>query len=92
MIYKNTNSSNEKKNALLILHQSRSTPGDLGLKLFRRGYSLDIRRPSLGEKLPESMNDHNIAIIFGGPMSVNDTNLDFIKHEIDWINVVLRLD
>ena len=62
----------------------------MGVKLFRRGYSLDIRRPSLGEKLPETMNDHDVAIIFGGPMSVNDTNLDFIKYEIEWINVVLE--
>ena len=90
MIYKNTGSLNEKKNALLILHQARSRLGDLGVKLLNRGYSLDIRRPALGEKLPETMNDHDIAIIFGGPMSVNDSKLDFIKYEIEWINVVLE--
>ena len=90
MIYENNKASNEKKNALLILHQARSKPGDLGVKLFNRGYSLDIRRPSLGEKLPETMEDHDVAIIFGGPMSANDSNLDFIKYEIEWINVVLK--
>ena len=90
MIYKNNNSLNLKKNALLILHQARSRPGDLGVKLFRRGYSLDIRRPALGEKLPETMDDHDVAIIYGGPMSVNDTNLNYIKYEIEWINVALE--
>ena len=90
MVSKYTNLSNGTKNALLILHQARSRPGELGTKLFKRGYSLDIRRPVLGEKLPETMNDHDLAIIFGGPMSVNDLNLDFIKYEIEWINVVLE--
>ena len=90
MVYEYTNLLNGVKNALLILHQARSRPGELGTKLFKRGYSLDIRRPALGEKLPETMNDHDLAIIFGGPMSVNDLNLDFIKYEIEWINVVLK--
>ena len=90
MIYKNINSLNKKKNALLILHQERSKPGDLGIKLLKRGYSLDIRRPALGEKLPETMNNHDLAVIFGGPMSVNNLNLDYIKYEIEWLNVALE--
>ena len=36
------------------------------------------------------MKDHDVAVIFGGPMSANDTNLDFIKYEIEWINVALE--
>ena len=90
MIHKNINSSHQKKNALLILHQKRSRTGDLGIKLIKRGYSLDIRRPSIGDKLPETMDNHDLAIIFGGPMSVNDLNMSYIKYEIDWINVVLE--
>ena len=35
------------------------------------------------------MDDHAGAIIFGGPMSANDTE-DFIRREIDWIGVPLR--
>ncbi len=35
------------------------------------------------------MDDHAGAIIFGGPMSANDTD-DFIRREIDWIGVPLR--
>ena len=90
MIHKNINSSHQKKNALLILHQKRSRTGDLGIKLIKRGYSLDIRRPSIGDKLPETMDNHDLAIIFGGPMSVNDLNMNYIKYEIDWINVVIE--
>ncbi len=78
------------KKALLIVHQKRSDPGLIGQKLIDRGYKLDIRRPVLGEKLPNSMEEHDLAIIFGGPMSINDVNLKFIKQEIDWINIVLK--
>tara|TARA_Y100001970_G_C14220771_1_gene852544 strand:+ start:551 stop:1273 length:723 start_codon:yes stop_codon:yes gene_type:complete len=82
--------SNYKKKALLILHQERSRPGDIGSKLIQRGFSLDIKRPCMGEKLPENMDDHDLAIIFGGPMSSNDCNLEFINYEIEWINVALK--
>ncbi len=53
------------------------------------GYSLDIRRPRFGDELPDTMDDHAGAVIFGGPMSVNDSDA-FLKTEIDWIDVPLR--
>ena len=64
--------------------------GDVGLKLRERGYELDVRRPVIGEKLPESMNEHDVAVIYGGPPSAND-NLDYIKLEIDWIYSCFRV-
>ena len=76
----NGNSSTLKK-ALLIVHQKRSDPGEVGQKLKARGYQLDIRRPVLGEKLPDSMENHDLAVIFGGPMSINDVNQKFIKQD-----------
>ena len=77
------------KKALLILHQKRSICGDVGNKLKERGYSLDIRKPSIGDKLPENLNNHDIVVIFGGPMSVND-DLNFIKYEIEWLRIVIE--
>ena len=53
------------------------------------GYPLDIRRPRFGDPLPETMDDHAGAVIFGGPQSAND-NDDFVRREIDWIGVPLR--
>ena len=73
---------------LIVLHQEHSTPGRVGHMLEAKGYRLDIRRPALGQKLPATMIDHAGAVIFGGPMSANDED-DFIKYEIDWINVPL---
>ena len=78
------------KNALLIVHQKKSDPGEIGQKLKTRGYQLDIRRPVLGEKLPDSMENHDLAVIFGGPMSINDMNHQFIKKEIYWIELALK--
>lgn len=57
--------------------------------LVEKGYRLDIRRPVLGQPLPITLEDHAGAVVFGGPMSANDPD-DFVKKEIDWIDVPLR--
>ena len=72
----------------MIVHQPRSSTGDVGVKLRERGYELDVKRPVIGEKLPQSMNEHDVAVIYGGPPSAND-NLDYIKYEIEWISKAL---
>jgi GMP synthase (glutamine-hydrolysing) len=73
---------------LIVLHSESSTPGRIGHMLAARGYGLDIRRPCLGDDLPESLEAHAGAVIFGGPMSANDPD-DWIAREIDWIGVAL---
>ena len=71
---------------LIIVHQPASTPGRVGLKLEARGFELDIRRPCIGEPLPETLGEHRGVVVFGGPMSANDCQeLDFIRTEIDWL-------
>ena len=72
------------KKALMIVHQPRSSTGDVGVKLRERGYELDVKRPVIGEKLPQSMNEHDVAVIYGGTPSAND-NLDYINYEIECI-------
>lgn len=74
---------------LIVLHQERSSPGRVGQILAAKGYPLDIRRPSLGDSLPETLAGHSGAVIFGGPMSANDTH-DFVRAEIDWLKVPLK--
>lgn len=73
---------------LIVLHQEHSTPGRVGLRLKARGHRLDIRRPRFGDALPETLAEHAGAIIFGGPMSVNDAD-EFLKRETDWLKVPL---
>jgi GMP synthase (glutamine-hydrolysing) len=74
---------------LIVLHQETSTPGRVGNALRALGHPLDIRRPRFGDALPETLDEHAGAVIFGGPMSANDSEA-YIRHEIDWIDVPLR--
>ncbi|WP_119390374.1 glutamine amidotransferase [Taklimakanibacter lacteus] len=74
---------------LIILHSETSSPGRVGHMLEERGYLLDIRRPCLGDSLPETLAEHEGAAIFGGPMSANDCDA-FIRDETDWIAVPLK--
>jgi GMP synthase (glutamine-hydrolysing) len=74
---------------LVVLHQESSTPGRVGNALGALGHSLDIRRPRFGDTLPDTLDAHAGAVIFGGPMSANDGD-DYVRREIDWIEVPLR--
>lgn len=79
------------KKILIIVQQQTSDPGRVGQILRENGYVLDIRYPSLQEELPSTMDNHDAAVIFGGPMSANDSEtLPFIRAELDWIPIVLE--
>jgi GMP synthase (glutamine-hydrolysing) len=80
---------NVARRILVVLHQEHSTAGRVGRLLRERGYELDIRRPRFDEALPKTLDEHDGAIIFGGPMSANDDDA-WIRREIDWIGVPLR--
>ena len=72
------------KKVLYVFHQKTSVAGDVGNKFQKRGYTEEIIRPPLGEKLPEDLSKYDAIVIFGGPMSVNDDD-QFIKDEIKWM-------
>ncbi len=74
---------------LIVLHGELSTPGRVGLELRGRGLALDIRRPRFGDGLPETLDDHVGAVIFGGPQSANDDDDDIVRRELDWLDVPL---
>ncbi len=80
---------NAARPVLLVLHQAHSTPGHIGNTFRALGHPLDVRRPRFGDPLPETLDAHDGAVIFGGPMSANDPD-DYIAHETDWIAVPLR--
>jgi GMP synthase (glutamine-hydrolysing) len=77
------------KPVLIVLHQEMSTPGRVGHYFHACGVPMDVRRPRLGDPLPQTLAMHGGAVIFGGPMSANDPD-DFIRTEIEWIRVPLR--
>ncbi len=80
----NMASESNPRRVLIVLHQEHSTPGRIGRLLVEQGAVLDIRRPRFGDPLPQTMERHAGAIIFGGPMSANDSD-EWLKREIDWI-------
>jgi GMP synthase (glutamine-hydrolysing) len=78
-----------EKKILIVLHQEMSSAGRVGQLLQKTGFTLDIRRPPLGDPLPETLEDHHGVVVFGGPMSANDRD-EFIRRETDWLAVPLR--
>lgn len=77
-----------KERILVVLHQERSSPGRVGHQLIEAGFDLDIRRPPLGDELPETLEHHAGAVFFGGPMSANDQD-EFVRRETEWLKVPL---
>lgn len=78
-----------RKPVCIVLHQEHSNPGHVGQWFVRNGHALDIRRPRFGDCLPETLEHHCGAVVFGGPMSANDKD-DFIGVETRWIGVALE--
>jgi GMP synthase (glutamine-hydrolysing) len=76
---------------LIVLHNAHSTAGRLGRLLRAQGFELDCRRPCFDDPLPEALSGYAGAIVFGGPMSVND-EAAWVRREIDWIGVPLKED
>jgi GMP synthase (glutamine-hydrolysing) len=74
---------------LMVLHQEMSTPGRVGQHFLACGHQLDVRRPAIGDPLPDTLARHAGVVVFGGPMSAND-DTDFIKREIEWMAVPLK--
>ena len=74
---------------LVVLHQEHSSAGRVGHVLIENGFDLDIRRPPMGDSLPETLDHHAGAVVFGGPMSANDHD-EFVRRETEWLAVPLR--
>ncbi|MBF0276789.1 MAG: gamma-glutamyl-gamma-aminobutyrate hydrolase family protein [SAR324 cluster bacterium] len=70
---------------LMVVHQKTSIFGRVGDKLQERGYGLERCCPLEGDPLPSCMDDYAGTVIFGGPMSANDEELEGIRKELDWI-------
>jgi GMP synthase (glutamine-hydrolysing) len=73
----------------MVMHEEHSNSGHVGQWFVRNGHALDIRKPRFGQPLPETLELHCGAVIFGGPMSANDADA-FLATETQWIGVALR--
>ena len=53
-------------------------------------YPIEIRRPCIGDTLPQSLDNYSGVIVFGGPMSAyEDNQYEFLHQELEWIPRVL---
>ena len=84
-----THRQGSKRPVCIVLHQEHSNPGHVGQWFLRNGHALDIRKPRFGEPLPETLELHCGAVIFGGPMSANDRD-EFLIKETAWIGIALK--
>ena len=64
---------------LLIVHQKKSVSGHIGILLSSLGYNLDKRCPCIGDPLPQNLENYAAVVVFGGPMSANDCDMEGIK-------------
>jgi len=76
---------------LLIVHQEQSNPGRLGDALRARGFVLDRRAPTMGDRLPDSLDGYAGSVVFGGPMSANDDRMEpGLRAEYAWFETMLK--
>lgn len=63
---------------LVVEHQAEAPAGWLGRWLVEAGAELDVRRPYLGEQLPEDVPDHDALLVLGGEMGATDDHVPWI--------------
>ncbi|WP_336278634.1 glutamine amidotransferase [Bartonella sp. CB175] len=78
-----------KQRIAVVVHRKSTYTGRLEEFLQKSGFVLDIYRPILGQKLPDTLQNYAGAVILGGQMSVNDQD-SYISKEIDWISLLLK--
>ncbi len=81
-------------NRLIVLqHLERETPGLFTQIAAERNVYIDIYRLDLGQEVPCQINDDDILLVMGGPMSVNDINTPtypWMHCEIELLKLALR--
>ncbi len=60
---------------LVVQHQETCPPGRVGDWLIAAGMDLDVRRPDLGESLPEDLAGHDGLLVLGGQMGCRDDDV-----------------
>jgi GMP synthase (glutamine-hydrolysing) len=70
---------------LVVQHEEQCPPAWVGMWLAEAGCALDVRRPDLGESLPEDLSGHDGLLVLGGHMGAND------DAEFPWLGGVKAL-
>jgi GMP synthase (glutamine-hydrolysing) len=75
-----------RKRALLVRHVKNKRDDRLSRCLLSLGYDLEWCCPANGDVLPSIDGRHQLAVVYGGAQSANDSgDRPYIRREIDWI-------
>lgn len=86
------NELSPKNRVLMVFNSATGQPGRVGSVLRRYGCEFDIRRPGEGDALPEDPGAYHLVVVFGGPMSANDEDLDNVRAILEWLPRVVESD
>lgn len=75
----------EPPRVLVVQHEDQCPPAWFGRWLAEAGCALDVRRPYLGEPLPDGLADHAALLVLGGHMGAYD------DAEFPWLGGVKAL-
>jgi len=78
---------------LLVQHMDDRRDDRVARHLSGRGFALQWCNPSVGDALPEQLNDYAVAVVYGGVQSVHDAERHaYMRAELDWIARWAALD
>ncbi len=90
---KKDRASKDKPRTVILVNHPGSQKDDRASRLLaERGFNIQWVCPGDGEPLPEITEDLVGAVVYGGPQSVNDTNLDYLRDEVAWIESWLKTE
>jgi len=75
---------------VLLIRHMRNDPDDAVSRwLSNNGYQLIKANPAQQLALPERISDVDATVVYGGAQSVNDTSLDYLELEREWLRECL---
>ena len=76
---------------ILIDHHDNPRDDVASVFLHEQGFDIDVRRPFLGDPLPEPDDDLRGVVIFGGSMNVTEMDEHpYLEDETRWINKCMK--
>lgn len=60
-----------EKPILVVEHEAQCPPGWVGEWLIEAGCALDVRRPYVGDRLPDDLAEHAAMVVLGGSMDAD---------------------
>lgn len=83
------------KRAIVLQHAPFEGPGRIADVLTHLGYVVEGRHLYAGDPVPQDISEHDVLVVMGGPMGVNDEDLrqhPFLVRELELLRRVIAAD